>query len=127
MEKRTILVPITIDRQFIEDVLCTAFEGGICYWCDYLTRVNDHEPSEEYHSEFVANGGTVLVHLDEGPIEDDGPDEYELDADKFCSGLQKFLVSQSGDGMLDVDAGNFDADMADCVVQYAIFGELVFG
>lgn len=57
---------------------------------------------------------------------------YELDIEKFIQGFRLWLENGgdcygavSGDGK--VDCGEIDAGCADAIIQYALFGDLVFG
>ena len=58
-------------------------------------------------------------------------DKYWLDREKFLKGF-RFWVENGGDqyGAVqgsEVDCCNIDAGCADEIVQYALFGEVVFG
>ena len=84
----------------------------------------------EYASEQISRGGKLAVWLDE-PFEDDKTC-YMLDRDKFLAGF-KLWVENDGDSYdaIDysdgsVDCGQIDALCADAIIQYALFGELVF-
>jgi hypothetical protein len=62
------------------------------------------------------------------------PDEkgkkHILTLDKAMEGFQKYLdhvVKNGGSPEGFTDAGNYDAMMVDCIVQFALLGELVYG
>jgi hypothetical protein len=118
--------PIT--NQNICDILATAFEGGINYWCKEV-EVNDWgnlEPFPEFASGVPTNGGTLTLHLFPEDAEIEGAPKPEIlgktaivrgirmAADHMGLAPWKFIENH--------DAG--DADMA---VQFAVFGELIFG
>jgi len=112
---------VELDNECIDDIMATALEGGITYWCDAAEVVGDY--LGEYASEQISRGGTLKLH-------DSEEDEtYELTLDKFLAGLAKAI----GEGGLDVlhegkiDPSSIDAEDADVIIQYAIFGEVVYG
>ena len=92
-----------LTQQDVDDIMVSALEGGINYWCRR-----------------------------EEPFEDDKTC-YMLDLDKFLAGFKQWLencyancdVVDSTDGS--VDCGQIDATCADEIVQHALFGDLVFG
>ncbi len=114
---------VTLSRQDIDDIVCTALEGGVSYWCDYA-RV-DGEYLGEYASDQVARGGTLLLHDAEDDL------EYALELCNFVSGF--LMACKDGyagewfdeDG--NIDCGMVDAEDADVIIQYALFGEVVYG
>ena len=130
-KKFEVLVQIraALTQQDIDDIMVSALEGGINYWCRRVVVQGDYLC--EYASEQISRGGKLAVWLDE-PFEDDKTC-YMLDRDKFLAGF-KLWLEKGGDsyGAIDysdgsVDCGQIDATCADEIVQYALFGELVFG
>jgi hypothetical protein len=112
-------------KEFIGDVLATAFEGGINYWCSEVRIKNDNWFGGEYASEVVANGGVVEL-ID---FEDENK-AYELDLPMIISGIA-MAVSEFGNEITYHNDGceveDYDADFADAAVQYAVFGEVIYG
>jgi len=130
-KKFEVLVQIraALTQQDIDDIMVSALEGGINYWCRRVVVQGDY--LGEYASEQISRGGKLAVWLDE-PFEDDKTC-YMLDRDKFLAGF-KLWLEKGGDSYdaIDysdgtVDCGQIDATCADEIVQYALFGELVFG
>ena len=130
-KKFEILVQIraALTQQDIDDIMVSALEGGINYWCRRVVVQGDY--LGEYASEQISRGGKLAVWLDE-PFEEDKTC-YLLDLDKFLAGF-KLWLEKGGDSYdaIDysdgsVDCGQIDATCADEIVQYALFGELVFG
>ncbi len=130
-KKFEILVQIraALTQQDIDDIMVSALEGGINYWCRRVVVQGDY--LGEYASEQISRGGKLAIWLDE-PFEDDKTC-YMLDRDKFLAGF-KLWLEKGGDSYdaIDysdgsVDCGQIDATCADEIVQYALFGELVFG
>lgn len=105
----------------IDDIMCTALEGGICYWCGYAEVVGDY--LGEYASEQISRGGKLILH------DEESPKKWELDRDKFLAGLKMYVENGGADCVVDecIDPCEIDADAADSIIQYALFGELVFG
>lgn len=130
-KKFEVLVQIraALTQQDIDDIMVSALEGGINYWCRRVVVQGDY--LGEYASEQISRGGKLAVWLDE-PFEEDKTC-YLLDLDKFLAGF-KLWLEKGGDSYdaIDysdgsVDCGQIDANCADEIVQYALFGELVFG
>jgi hypothetical protein len=129
--KITIQVPIGLTEQFFEDIICTMFEGGSNYWIDHVKADQSRTkgiPTSTWVSNLVNGGETVFVF----PQEDDKG--YPLTKEKLIVGLQTWMTAHPGkvpmtveDGETTIDAGNLDGDDADAILQYALFGELVYG
>ena len=125
-KKFEILVQIraALTQQDIDDIMVAALEGGINYWCDEAA-VEGGEYLGKYASDQISRGGTLLLH-------DTDEDAYrKLDLEKFLKGF-KLWLENGGDqyGAVqghEVDCCNIDAGCADEIVQYALFGEVVYG
>lgn len=113
---------VTYTKQDIDDILCAALEGGICYWCGEAEVVGEY--LGEYASDQISRGGTLILH-------DNESDEcYELTPEKFEQGLAKFLSERGTDVLTEefaLDTTEIDGSDADLIVQYALFGEVVYG
>ena len=110
--------------QDIDDIICSALEGGITYWARRATVVGEFKG--EYASDQISRGGSLII-----TDREDGS-KHELTKEKFIAGFDKwynaggdFYKAVQDDGS--VDCGLIDADRADAIVQYALFGELVYG
>lgn len=128
-KKFEVLVQIraALTQQDIDDIMVSALEGGINYWCRRVIVQGDY--LGKYASEQISRGGKLAVWLDE-PFEDDKTC-YMLDLDKFLAGF-KLWIENGGDSYgaidgLEVDCGQIDAGCADEIIQYALFGEIIFG
>lgn len=115
---------LKITEEDIDGIMVGALEGGINYWCCEAEVVGEY--LNEWASHQISKGGKLLLH----DAEED--DVYELTLEKFLSGIKKWYenggdvygaVKKNGT----IDCSNIDAGDADSIVQYAIFGELVFG
>ncbi len=108
----------------IDDIMVSALEGGITYWCD-RAKVDEEKRCGAWGHEQIARGGTLLLR------EIDSSKEWELTRENFLLGFKKWLESGGDkygaicDGR--VDCAKIDGPAADCMIQYALFGELVFG
>ena len=122
-------INVRLEQQDIDDIMVSALEGGICYWAWKAEVVGKY--LGEYASEQISRGGTLKVHVTE-PFDEQDTEWYELDIEKFTQGFRLWLENGgdcygavSGDGK--VDCGEIDAGCADAIIQYALFGDLVFG
>lgn len=119
--KLNINFDVEYDNEVIDDIMATALEGGITYWCDNAEVVGDY--LGEFASEQISRGGTLKLH------DSEEHKTYELALDKFLVGLAK-VVSERGLDVLyhgKIEPANIDAEDADAIIQYAIFGEVVYG
>lgn len=115
---------IKITDEDIDDIMVSALEGGICYWCCKAEVIED-DYFGEYASDQISRGGSLRLY-------DSEEDEvYVLTLDKFMRGLQ--LAFEQGyyrsywlDGDM-LDTCQIDSADADVIVQLALFGEVVFG
>lgn len=122
-------INVRLEQQDIDDIMVSALEGGINYWCRRVVVQGNY--LGEYASEQISRGGKLAVWLEES-FEDDKTC-YVLDLDKFLAGFKLWL--QSGLDSYDavdfsdgsVDCGQIDAGCADEIIQYALFGEIIFG
>ena len=117
-EIRTVL-----SQQDIDDIMVCALEGGITYWCFKAEVVGEY--LGEYASEQISRGGMLKLY------DMEGGEKYWLDLDKFLNGF-KLWLENDGDqyGAVEngeVDCCNIDAECADAIIQYALFGEVIYG
>ena len=52
---------------------------------------------------------------------------FEKGVEDFKKGLQLYVDNYRGKASTLLDPGNWDAEMVDCLVQYTLFGEVVYG
>ena len=125
-EKFSITAPIEIEKQFLDDLVSCAFEGGINYWCEKAEPADEKSAkiSEkvDFLSSIVTVGGSIkLTVKDEG---DDPPIPMLLDLAALLKGIQMSLTNKNCNICIFDD---YDADDADAIIQYAVFNEIVFG
>ena len=124
---------IKVTEEDIEDIMCTALEGGINYWADYdrndeeyLPYIDyDDEPFSELCTKILLDGGWVWL------IDSYKDTYYPLTIDKLMTGIQRWIdggydMYGAVDGE-ELDCGNIDSECADCIIQLALFGEIVYG
>ena len=132
-EDLTILtVPVSISASYerLQDLLCTAFEGGSNYW--YLITGTTYPKGEDKvslgiefeHMELPFHGGSIQIAINDNEAGDDKV--YNLDLDAIKSGLQVFHDKETRH-YADWLNENDDATTGDVFLQCCLFGEVVYG
>lgn len=129
MENKVIIhKEIEVTAEDIDDILCGSLEGGSTHWFYRVEVIGEY--LGEYASEQISRGGKLKFHVDE-PFDESDTEWYELDKEKFLVGLQKWLNDYSDVGRVlyknKLDCAEIDAGMADSIVQFALFGEEIYG
>lgn len=115
---------IKLTQEDIDDIVCTALEGGINYWCCEAEVVGDY--LGDYASDQISRGGKLKLY------DAESDDVWELNLDNFLKGFKLWVeegydeynaVQEDGT----VDCCEIDAACADEIVQFALFDEIVFG
>lgn len=116
MNKYKLDVTIEVTDKDIDGIVDAALN-----WCGYWCALLEYgkEPTSEVvaMSEALTHGGTLVFTLDE-PYEEEGATRFELTVPKLLEGIKKYG---------DYDFEQFDGPMSDAVLQYALFGEIVYG
>ena len=126
MEQKLFIISVSLSAEItgedIDDIMCTALEGGICHWCGYTEVVGKY--FSKYAHEQISRGGILRLY------EFETAKSFDLDRDKFIQGLRLFIEHGHGDLVNlknnRIDPADFDAECANMVVQYAVFGEIVY-
>ena len=123
-QKNEIKVSFFYTDEDILDIVVTALEGGIGYWAclDNTTDDFKDQPEDTPVSEWcwhLLKQGKELRFLDE---EDDGA-EYRLFLPCLLDGIGKAIVNGNWDG----DVDSLDSLVADAIIQYAIFNDIIYG
>lgn len=113
-----------ITSQDIDDIMVTALEGGIAYWCRKAKVVGDY--LGEYASDQISRGGSLILY------DAESSDHWELDLEKLLHGIEKAIEDNwfdDYDWYVDgkLDCCQIDAEVADTIVQLALFDDIVFG
>lgn len=108
----------------IEDIVVTALEGGIDYWAclDNITELWELKPKNMPVSKYAAHllmSDKELVFYDT----EDSEETWTLTMEKLLRGLDMNAENRPGESDLD----DLDAESADCIFQYALMQEIVYG
>ena len=116
-ERNFVLKPIEVTEDHLDSILVGAFEGGSNYWINSIKVAEDDYKGKKYASECVAAGGKLYIYCD-------GDQSAHL-LTKTCliNGLQTYLNESKHKNW--PDGG--DAQTDDLILQYALFGEVVYG
>ena len=118
------IIHFKLTQQDIDDIMVTALEGGINYWCSEVEVVGKY--LGEYASDQISRGGALKLY----DAEED--EVYELNLNKFLKGFKLWVeggydeydaVQEDGT----VDCCEIDAACADEIIQFALFDDIVFG
>ena len=77
----------------------------------------------EATSDQISRGGSLILY------DAESSDKWELTLKKFLNGVKLYFEQGCHVQVEDnaIDTGDIDANDADCIVQFALFGEVVFG
>jgi hypothetical protein len=115
---------VKVTAEDIDDIMCSALEGGINYWCCKAEVVGDY--LGEYASEQISRGGTLKLH----DAEED--EVYELTLEKFLNGIQlaiqhNYFAEYDWCNGNEIDTCQVDAEVSDCIIQLALFDDVIYG
>lgn len=127
--------------QYLADLLTTAVEGGINYWAYVSNYRWDTDRPNDDGSTFTVHDTSVMVHeTEEGDDEEGYPPAHVVTLDTIAHGIA--LARQSGLGSMSGPEyvkqfwlsdrtngrdGDYDADIADSILQLGIFGKVIYG
>lgn len=119
-----VLIEVELTERDIETIVVTGFEGGIGYWSiidntgiNFENKPSD-EPTSTWSTKLLLEGKSVKL------LDAEEPDEgWLLTLDKIIEGYRLNRIKRP----FDADIDNGDATTADCIFQYGLFGELVYG
>ena len=120
---------VEISDEMIEDILCSAFEGGITYWADNISCKDNDDMKKvgvwkhEYLTKTKKKRAVMYIH------EIETGEKYPITKKSIINALQKMDTPeyQYTKALNRILIGQSDADDADIVVQTACFGEVVYG
>lgn len=116
-----IMIPFEITKEFVSDILCTALEGGSNYWIAEVRNLSDN-PKSQYFSESVAKGDTIEI------MDNEDNNVYKLDFNTLAEGYRRYVFYCLKNGReVYSDPCDIDAEVADIILQFALFNEIVFG
>ncbi len=117
---------VRLTSQDIDDIMSASLDGGVtAEWCKRVDVMGQRKG--EYASDEISRGNQLLFYLY------DDKAAHALDLHRFLAGV-RLWIEHSGrlpvienDDDAYIDAGEIDAADADAIIQYALFGELVYG
>lgn len=123
---------VTVTDENVVDLMVTALEGGIGYWCELQCdgpeweRPERNESISERAAHILLNGGSLTL-IDNEDVEE----VFELTLEKLLNGFTKWVEEgYDTEGVVEgneLDMCNCDADCADGIVQIALFDDIVYG
>ena len=119
-EAGKILAPTSVSNYNLDCILDICFEGGSNYWIDRIVVVDDDYNGAKYVSEVISRDGEIKVFVDEG-------NPHHLTKTKLLQGCQLYVNGHKGVGSRRWRPDDFDAEDTDIILQYALFGEVVYG
>lgn len=116
MKKYQVPFNIEITQQQLDDIIDSAV-NYCSHWCDYADIDKKPKIKTDYMSEVVTRGGTLKFVIDESWIAG-GKTEFVLTEKKMLKALAEYA---------DPNFDDFDGPISDCVLQIALFGEVIYG
>ena len=118
---------VLVTHEDIDDIMVSALEGGINHWC--AEALVQGEYLGEFASDQISRGGTLLLY------DAKGKKYEELTKEKFLAGLKRYLehpiyedtiYQGTHEDRYLLDCTLIDAPVSDMIIQYALFGEIVY-
>lgn len=119
-----------ISQEAIEDLLCSALEGGSNYWyciTDKITPKDKPVLRGSYLHEYPFKGGALMIN-DSRADDPELKEPVKLDTEAIQKGLQ--LMAQSSEyshHWAHFIKGDYDGETADVFLQFCIFGKVIYG
>lgn len=118
---------INITDKDIEHIITEA-EEGIKHWCDKIEPVEPQLGTSPY--EHLIHGGTLVLHK----IGSSGYENTQcITGDKIVNGIKKYIEEPTeGDFLeivdheLHIDINYIDENIADAIIQYALFDKVIY-
>jgi hypothetical protein len=116
------IITDSITSENVSDLISTAFEGGINYWCGKAKlvegSVKEEQKKDKLISDLVVLGGRLILH------DAESDDKWELNINNMIDGIRQHCTQKNilPSQLME----DYDADDADKIIQYALFKEQVF-
>jgi hypothetical protein len=119
----------TINKEQLEDLMVTVWEGGSDYWMDVREKQMDKIRNyKEFplHFSFAEKMASYLMDGNPIRVSDCETGEYleTLTLEKINQALNSTEISDLVNDFLNEE---YDADTTDVIIQYALFNEVVYG
>lgn len=123
------VIKLQITEEDVDNIVVGAIEGGIGYWARLENTglswkdKPKNVASSQWASHLLLNGDVVI--FSDAELEEGDQDYYfpSLTLQGIINGISLNAKERPHDS----DLENMDATTVDCIIQYAIFGELVYG
>lgn len=120
------MLRIIVTEEDIDNIMVSALEGGITCWCDSAKVQGKY--LGEYASEQISRGGSLtLLDIKENR-------NKLLTKEKLLQGIRMYAEQPKHCDIftvvnheLHIDCSMVDAEVADEIIQYAIFSEIIYG
>lgn len=122
-------VPFILTTSYLSDIIVTALEGGINYWCSDITIWKYGWPIRlgQLPDDFI---GLVNIEIEE----DETGDRYSLNTVGVCSNYHSLvrrailkMKALCPQHLFDLVNEDYDATTADVFIQLMFFGEVRYG
>jgi hypothetical protein len=121
-----IKAPIKVNKYEMDCILSGAFEGGSNYWANRVRVINKDYKGAEFASEVISNGGKLDIYVDE--YGDGSQDKrYRLTQKKLLKGCQLYVTGTKSTKPRAFDIDRWDSDDHDMILQYSLFGDVIYG
>lgn len=120
----TVQVPVKVTAEDIYNILWSAVNQGSRYWLEDIKDVSGSDTCLEYVIQPENTSVFIYPETDDGSKLGKAP----LTLAKLLGGLEQYLTER-GTGIEDggIDTSALDSYECDLILQYALFGEQVFG
>lgn len=126
-----VVVNVIITDNNIDDIMRVALEWGINYWADRVNTKGKYRGKFAYKQ--ISRGGELRIHIEE-PFDEGDNSWRTLAKGNFLYGVKKWIATSGSqltilpnESYLGLNISHIDAEAADTIIQYALFGEIVFG
>jgi len=128
----TIQIPHKVTESDIENIIVTSLEGGSNYWMGIVITTlgwedrpkgKDGVPISQWATKLILEGRQIQLFDIEDEENTIHSEEYRLNLEKLIEGIKLNTIERP----FDCDLENMDGTTVDCIVQYALFGKVVFG
>lgn len=116
-----IQIPLTITEDFIEDVMETALSVGSTYWVSKIDSLTPKADSDSF-SKYLSKGGVIVL------TDGETNNEYIISRYTFLQGYQLYVDNCIKNGFnFYIKACDIDGGLADEILQYALFQDVIYG
>ncbi len=138
-ESPSLKVELTVSQKLIEDVICQGVESACVYWMEInepdLKQLKSRFPAdsglaygEKIAAGIMQKGHLLRLHEANDNVDFANPDEVigNLCESGIRNGL-KLLSERCFDSFYNIISEQWDDDDADNLIQFSVFGEVIYG